>query len=108
MPSAERENRPDDATCVGFGLSPENGGVLHIVREVADPEVRLRMLKIAEGLNATLGGNRQITSLRQCGKCATVFTEMIDDEGVIFLHERLRPLGQFLPPQVSPDDRPPN
>jgi len=72
------------ATCDGAHLPSE--GVMHDLREIKVPEAKLNMFRAIEDLNRIDDVKVEIREMRQCARCAVVFTESIYPEGWTLLH----------------------
>ena len=86
--------RPVLATCDNG--TPEAGGVIHDLRLLRVTEARLTMFKAVQGLNAEEDAGIEIGSMRQCARCAILFTEFVHPGGWTFLHMHLPPEGLLI------------
>jgi hypothetical protein len=82
------------ATC-GEGTI-ETTGVFHDLRELQVPEARLTMFKAVQGLNAEEGTEVEVLRMRQCARCAVLFTEFVGPGGRTLLHMHLPPEGLMI------------
>ena len=82
------------ATC-GDG-TPETGGVIHDLRDLNVAEARLTMYRALEELNREEGVEIEIRQMRQCARCAVLFTEFVDPRGWTLLHMHLPPEGLLI------------
>lgn len=62
------------ATCTEG--APETTGVFHDLRELQIAEARMTMFKALQELNAEEDADIEIGSMRQCARCAILFTEI--------------------------------
>lgn len=76
--------------------TPETNGVIHDLREVIVVEARMTMFKSLQGLNTEEGVEIKIASMRQCARCAIIFTEYLHPGGWRFLHMHLPPEGLMI------------
>jgi len=76
--------------------TPETGGVIHDLRELNVAEARLTMYRALEGLNREEGVKIEIRQMRQCARCAILFTEFVDPQGWTLLHMHLPPEGLMI------------
>lgn len=82
------------ATCAEG--TPETTGVFHDLRELQIAEARMTMFKALEELNREEGMKMEIRQMRQCARCAILFTEFIHPDGWTLLHMHLPPEGLMI------------
>jgi hypothetical protein len=76
--------------------TPETNGVIHDLRALSVTEARMTMFKAVQGLNGEEGADIEIGSMRQCARCAILFTEFVHPGGWTFLHMHLPPEGLMI------------
>jgi len=82
------------ATCTEG--APETTGVFHDLRELQIAEARMTMFKALQELNSDEGTAIEVSRMRQCARCAILFTEFIHPDGWTLLHMHLPPEGLMI------------
>lgn len=72
---------------------PDASGVFHDLRELQVAEARMTMFNAVAGFNAEEGLDVEVRWMRQCARCALLFTEFAGPDGQTLLFVHLPPEG---------------